>query len=328
MLEQIKNIPGIDVIVSGEGEETFTEILDRIERGEKLEKVYFGTHPDLDSLPPIDRDLFDASEEMKNPFMAVTRPPFITLMVGRGCPFKCSFCQPAERMVFGNKVRMRSVESVINELDMLYKRFRFNSFMVHDDLFTYNSKWIYKFCDEYEKLGIKKKYICQSRADIICNNEPMIKRMRESGLEMVLIGIESGSQRILDFLKKEVTVEQNLKAAEICKKYGIKIFANYMFGVPTETKEDVQATIKMMRKIDPEFHSPAFFTPHPGSELYEYCKARNLSLIKEHEVDRSPKAPKIKGIDYDYLFKEVGRLQKTQFLKKVIRKLKKILRIY
>jgi radical SAM superfamily enzyme YgiQ (UPF0313 family) len=120
-------------------------------------------------------------------------------------------------------------------------------------------------------------------------------------------------------------VEQNLKAAEICKKYGIKIFANYMLGLPTETKEEVEQTIRMMEKINPEYDSPSFFTPHPGSELFEYCKQHNLSLISDHEVDRSPRSPKIKGVDYNYLNAKLRGLRRKRLLKKVVNKIKQII---
>lgn len=320
MLEQMKKIDEIDVIIVGEGEVTFSKILGLISNGGKPDRVYQGEPAQLDELPWIDRDLFDVSAELFHPFIESLQAPFVTLNVGRGCPFKCSFCQPAERQVFGNRVRMRSVENVIAELDHLHRRFKFNSFMVHDDLFTYDKKWIMKFCDAYTQLGLKAKFICQSRADIVCDNEEMIATMKKAGLECLLIGFESGSQRMLDFIKKGTTVEQNLRAAEICHKYDIKIFANYMFGLPTETKNDVEQTISMMEKIDPDYDSPSFFTPHPGSELFDYCRKHGLCLIRDHEVDRSPKSPKIKGTDYKYLDSRLKDIKRKRLFKKISNK--------
>lgn len=317
MKDEMQKIKDIDVIICGEGEITFVKVLKLIQEGRPLDKVYIGEQPDLNNLPMIDRELFDIEAEISSPFISLLKPPFITINVGRGCPFKCAFCQPAERLVFGNKVRMRSVDNVIAELKYLYERYKFNSFMVHDDLFTYDRKWIMNFCDEYEKLGIDKKYVCQSRADLVCNNEPMIKRMSETGLACLIIGFESGSQRVLDFIKKGVTVDQNIKAAEICKKYHIEIFANFMFGLPTETKEEVLATVKMMERIDPDYQSPTYFTPHPGSELYDYCKQKNLSLIKDHEIDRAPNSPKIRGVDYRFLDRQVKYLKRRKIFARI-----------
>jgi radical SAM superfamily enzyme YgiQ (UPF0313 family) len=94
----------------------------------------------------------------------------------------------------------------------------------------------------------------------------------------------------------------NLKAAKICRKYGISIWANYMLGIPTETKEEVMETITMLKEIDPDYYSPAFYTPHPGSDLYNYCIENDLSLITSHEqYRRNPTEPKIKGVDYGFL---------------------------
>jgi len=119
---------------------------------------------------------------------------------------------------------------------------------------------------------------------------------------MFLIGFESGNQRVLNFLRKGTTVEMNYEAARICKKYGVRIWANYMLGMPTETKEEVKDTVKMIKAIKPYRPSPAFFTPHPGSDLYDYCEKNGLSLIKSHrDFSRSPTGPKIKGVDYVFL---------------------------
>jgi len=107
---------------------------------------------------------------------------------------------------------------------------------------------------------------------------------------------------VLRFLRKGTTREINLKAARICKKYGLKIWANYMLGIPTETKEEVMDTISMLKEIDPDYYSPAFYTPHPGSDLYEYCIENDLSLITSHDqYRRNPTETKIKGQDPEFL---------------------------
>lgn len=118
----------------------------------------------------------------------------------------------------------------------------------------------------------------------------------------MFIGFESGNQRVLNFLRKGTTVEQNYRAAKICRKYGIKIWANYMVGIPTETKKEVIDTVNMIKKIRPEHYSPAFYTPAPGSDLFAYCEKNNLSLIKNHDnYRRNPTKAKIKGLDYKFL---------------------------
>jgi radical SAM superfamily enzyme YgiQ (UPF0313 family) len=126
--------------------------------------------------------------------------------------------------------------------------------------------------------------------------------MARAGLRGYFIGFESGSDRVLRFIRKGTRRWQNLRAAEICREHGIAIWANYMLGIPTETKEEVMETISMLKSIDPDYYSPAFYTPHPGSDLYAYCVENDLSLIKSHDsYRRNPDEAKIKGIDYDWL---------------------------
>ena len=150
--------------------------------------------------------------------------------------------------------------------------------------------------------------------------------MKRSGLSLLLVGFESGNQRILNFLRKGTTVSQNYKAASICNRLGIRIFANYMLGVPTETKEETMDTVRMIRKIKPYIPSPTFYTPFPGSDLFDYCVKNNLSLIKAHsEYKRDPVSPKIKGIDYEFLkvaLEESTRIPRTIKIWKKIDKLK------
>jgi radical SAM superfamily enzyme YgiQ (UPF0313 family) len=145
-------------------------------------------------------------------------------------------------------------------------------------------------------------FFCQTRADILVKHEDMVAKMAAAGLRGYFIGFESGSDRVLRFIRKGTTAEQNREAARICRKYGISIWANYMMGLPTETKEEVMATVRLMKDIDPDYYSPAFFTPHPGTDLYDYAIEHNLSRITNYDsYRRNPTEPKIKGQDYDFL---------------------------
>jgi anaerobic magnesium-protoporphyrin IX monomethyl ester cyclase len=311
--------PDIDHIIVGEGEVSFSELLNQLQNGEKPQRLIQGISPDIDALPFPDRELFDYRRgELKAPWLPHMPAPFVSIISSRGCPFQCTFCQPAERMVFGGKARMRSVTSVISELEHLRYCYDFKSLLIHDDLFTFNPNWIEQFCDAYIENGFDQPFTCQARSDFIVNHSDIVKRMRDSGLSCFMIGFESGSQRILDFIKKRTTVEMNREAVSICKDLGIRIFANYMFGLPTETPEEVFQTVDFIRWAKPEYPSPAFFTPHPGSELFNYCQEHDLTLIQSHTgYRRNPTEPKIKGPDYDFLSMAVQRSTEHQIDKQI-----------
>ena len=308
--QEVVDLECVDHVFLGEAEETFPRALSALEAGESVPRIVPGTHPDLDSLPFADHELFANEWRSRGysvsspeaPFVAELPPPFVTIIAGRGCKYNCSYCQPAERMLFGRTVRRRSVDSVLQELFSLQERYAFNSFMFHDDCLTEDREWVVEFCDRYIASGFRQPFFCQSRADIIVKNEDMVARMAEAGLRGYFIGFESGSDRVLRFIRKGTKRWQNIEAAHICRRYGIVIWANYMLGIPTETKEEVLETISMLKEIDPDYYSPAFYTPHPGSDLYDYCVANDLSLIHNHDsFRRNPDEAKIRGVDYGWL---------------------------
>jgi radical SAM superfamily enzyme YgiQ (UPF0313 family) len=145
------------------------------------------------------------------------------------------------------------------------------------------------------------------RADLMCRYPDVVKQMAESGLAWAMIGFESGSQRILDLFEKETTVEENLKAAAICKEYGIKVWANVMFGAPTETRAEVMETVRMVWKIKPDHFSSSYFTPTPGSGMAEEVEKKGLTMVDPFNgSNRTPNEAKMKDTDYEWLTKAIA----------------------
>jgi radical SAM superfamily enzyme YgiQ (UPF0313 family) len=199
-------------------------------------------------------------------------------------------------MLFGRRLRFRPVDSVVFELDSL----GVGSFMVHDDCFTAMKSYVEEFCEKVAPL--KAEWWCQGRADDVCNNLDMVRRMRDAGLTGMILGHESGDQRVLDALHKGTTVEQNIESVRILNALGVAAWSNIMLGTPFESPSAVLNTIYMLREMKPQIISMSVFTPHPGSSLYHDCKDVILREPDDWEYfNRGSFQPKILGPDYNYL---------------------------
>lgn len=290
---------GYDWLVKGEGELTFSDIL----MGIHSEGVVEGIKPDLAELHAPDRSLIKIEEKP----MPGLDEPFRTVIIGRGCPYSCTFCQPAERKLFGAKLRYKPVEKVVEELQGI------KSFMVHDDCFTSMPSYIRRFCDVITPLGLT--WWCQGRADNVCNNIDLIRRMRDAGLRGMILGHESGDDRVLQSLNKGTTVAQNVEASRILKALGITVWSNIMVGLPGEPPSAVINTVAMLHNMQPDCLSVAVFTPHPGSRLYDECKEAGVMLRQKDDwtyYNRGKFEPKIAGPDYDFLAWACGQMRGQQ----------------
>jgi radical SAM superfamily enzyme YgiQ (UPF0313 family) len=222
-----------------------------------------------------------------------------SIITSRGCPYRCTFCQPIENNHFGKKLRRRSVDSVIEELTLLKFLYEPDCLMIHDDTFLLQREWLEEFVEKYPQIGLP--FWAAGRADGIIKYEDLVRKLVKVGWDLVSVGFESGSQKILNKMKKDTTVEQNLEAARIIKSTGAKIYANYMLGLPWETKKDVQDTMAMADSINAEMPSWAYFTPYPGCDLADEINSNGWSLLTREGYDRCPSGQKVKNVDYDYL---------------------------
>jgi len=160
---------------------------------------------------------------------------------------------------------------------------------------TQNRRWFMDLCAELKNVRIE--WGALARVDTI--SAEVVRTMKDAGCVVIQFGFESGSQRILDLLRKRAKVEDALAAAKLCRDHDLLIFANYMMGIPTETEEDLKATYELMREINPEIHAGSYLSPIPGSDIYDYCRENGLIGVTSYDMYvRGAVDNKIKGIDY------------------------------
>lgn len=263
----------IDIGVIGEGEETFAEIVKRFDSGQSLSDIR-GTvcrvngglrvNParpyieDLDSLPFPARELVDHTA-----YSAIfIRKPFATVITSRGCPFRCSFCS---RIYFGTKVRSRSAESVVAEFEDCVDRFGVREIMVYDDTFGINARVARRICDLIIARGESFRWSVRTRVD--CVDADLLERLRRAGCYKLHMGVESGSQRILDAMKKGITLEQIREVFRLANQLGFETVGYFMFGYPGETLETMQLTRQLSLELGLTWADFSITTPAPRTEL-------------------------------------------------------------
>jgi anaerobic magnesium-protoporphyrin IX monomethyl ester cyclase len=285
-----------DIVVLGEGELTMADLLSCVEHGEDIRTVaglwikrdgrpvHTGKREridDLDALPmpawdllPVEIYIKNLSENLES---ADRIPAWVTESIGRiramslissrGCPQQCTFCYRN----FGRKIRLRSNAKVIEEMRVLTARYGINLFEFADEAFTVNKKRTIEFCDalETERLSIAYR-VCGVRVDQI--DEKLMRRLKETGCYRVLYGIEHGSRKILDVMKKGVSPEDNVKAVRVAQKVGILCNAPMVLGMPGEDRDTIEEARRFYKKLGVREMGVFFATPYPGTELWDMAK--------------------------------------------------------
>lgn len=282
-LNTFEKCPSIDFIVRGEGEVVINELIELI-LTEKFDKQLSGVCSRIGNDFHIDNEILKVNDFSQLPFPnlsympihnywcpdAVSKP-MVTMMTTRGCPYRCEFCSsPA---VMGKKVRGWSVEQVISELKFLHFDLGVKEISFVDDVFTINHKRTLELCNEIVKNNIQITWFCNARADHI--DEEIANAMKLSGCHQTYLGFESGSQTILDNIKKGTTIERLVKGAEILKQNGISRSIGFVLGLPGENEETVLQSIALAQKLQPERLQFTRFTPLVGSPLENFKMNEN-----------------------------------------------------
>jgi len=278
-----------DVVVVGEGEQTVLQLFKAYRKGPDFSSVpgivyqktkhrisgaqatIITTKPrpfikDLDSIPFPERDLLPNKEYQehcrKKSGYAIT-----TVMSTRGCPFRCEFCS---NVIFGGSYRERSAGNVVDEIEQVlglgYDRISFA-----DDVFTLNKNRVLQICDEVSKRSIQFKWECLGRVDSL--DEATAFAMKKAGCFRIYFGIESGSQRILNLMQKQITIQQARKGVEIAHKAGMEVGAFFIIGYPGDTDDTILETLHFATSLPLDYLGLTLPYPLPGTPLFERVKA-------------------------------------------------------
>lgn len=216
----------------------------------------------FDDLPFPDRDLMK-NELYINP---ETSKPMALITTSKGCCFSCKYC--LSPVISGRKVRHRSAESIFAEIKDCVQNHNITEFFLKSDTFTTDKSNVLKLCELIKNEHYDKKinWVATSRVDTI--DEEMVKNMKESGCSLLAIGFESGNNDTLSKIGKNTTVEQNLKAAKLCKKYKIKILGYFLIGFPWEGEKEIKQTEKHILDIDADYVEVSVVVPYIGTPIY------------------------------------------------------------
>lgn len=279
----VLNCRHIDISVKGEGERTIVELLDAIENNKGLgdikgiiyrengqikENLPRDFIEDLDSLGFPHQNAPDVLKDYEN------YPPsaFNRIFAARGCPFGCTFC--ASKKVWSRRVRFRSADNVIEEINSIRNNVGIDYVVYDDDTFGISRENIENLCFAMKEHSPGLSWGCEIHANLV--DDHAISIMKESGCDAISLGFESGNDEMLRTVKKNTTTAKALSACKVIKKYDIKLNTFFIIGFPWETEESLKDTQQAMIKTNADSIVYGIFTPYPGTELFDLCKENGL----------------------------------------------------
>jgi radical SAM superfamily enzyme YgiQ (UPF0313 family) len=265
----------IDCVVRGDGEYTMLEICQGKAEKEILGLSYrVGNRPvhnpgrptlmNLDELPPYAYHLIPMGKYYPAAG-AYRRLPAINMLMTRGCPGKCIFCNSAE-----TALRTRDARRVVDEIKHLRDAYGIREIQFYDDTFTVMKKNALRFCELMAEENVGVGFSCFARTD--CFSPKMAKALKKAGCHQVMFGVESGSQQILKTLRKDIDLARTRQAVQEAKDAGLEVRAAFIFGTPGETLQTMQETVDYAMSLDPDLAIYNITTPYPGTQLFHWAE--------------------------------------------------------
>jgi radical SAM superfamily enzyme YgiQ (UPF0313 family) len=240
---------------------------------------------DLDALPFVSA-VYKKHLNIDDYFYGHSMYPVITTITGRGCPHRCFYCCYPQTM-YGHKFRLRSPDNIAREFEFIAKNFpQVKEIMLEDDTLTVNKTHAAEIAQSLVSIGNKLPFSANSRADLV--DVDILKNLRKAGCRLFCVGYESGSQQILDNMKKGLTIEKATEFSMATKKAGIMVHGCFMVGNPGETKETLQETLEYAKKLNPD---TAQFYPlmvYPGTEAFQWADTNEYLLTRDYSKWLTP----------------------------------------
>lgn len=280
----------VDIVIRGEGEYIMLNLVQALENQSSLHDVKGIVFEDKNSKEIVvnpEAPLIQDLDEL--PFPALNLLPMekyrlldmdthmTTMITTRGCPMQCSFCSSAA--MHGKKIRERSVENIVDEIEYLKTNYDIDTIAFMDDTFTLKKRKVMAICDEILKRNIEIMWGCTSRVDTL--DEKLLKKMKEASCITIFIGVESADQQQLDNMCKNTTIAKIENAFKIAHKLKIRTIASVALGMPGDTKEIMNKTVKFVHKLKPNYAIYSLATPYPGTRFYKEAFEKNLIKIKD-----------------------------------------------
>lgn len=275
--------PSVDVTVQAQGELTFHEICDRLAAGESVQALdgclgctyrtaagEIRQNPartllDVNGLRPHDYNLLPVER-----YYGLKGKKQLDYISSQGCAFRCAFC--ADPFVYNRKWVGLAPERMGEEIEDLWRRYRFDDLSFQDETYFSYAPRVEAVADEFIRRGLPITWAATMRADQGDRlSEEAMAKCKRSGLRRVIIGVESGSQEMMDRIKKDIKLEQVFRSAEKCKRHGVNVIFPFIIGFPDEPDDSVRASMevaKRLRSMSPNFETPIFyFKPYPGTSI-------------------------------------------------------------
>ncbi len=268
-----------DIAVIGDGEETFLDIIRALDGGGDVwhipgtcvrrdgEVVMNPPRPvvaDLDAYPMAALDLLP----MDRYHCLTVLKPFSTLVTSRGCPWHCGFCS----QVYSERLRFRSVDRVVDEMEWHVDRFGVREIVIFDETFTVGRERVMKFCREIQRRNLRVAFNIRARVDAV--DRPMLEALKEAGCRSIHMGVEGGSQRMLDIMRKGTTIEQVRAAFKAAREVGLETRGYFIIGYFDAGPEDIEDVIRLSTSLGMDYASFSVATPLPATELYDVALQR------------------------------------------------------